>query len=291
MEIEIRNLTKKYGNLTALDNLTLHIKEGMFGLLGPNGAGKTTLMKIMATVMYPTEGTVLIDGYDVSKNPEEIRRMIGYLPQTFGFYPNVRLDDFLSYIGVLKGMDKQSIPSLVDRVLEMVNLGDCKSRKIKTLSGGMKQRLGIAQAFLGDPEILIVDEPTAGLDPEERVRFRKVLTEMSIGKRVILSTHIVGDIEASCSELGVLDKGIIQYHGTVEGLVDFARDMIWELEIPLEDYQGIKDKYDVLNIKRNKDSVQIQIMYQEQALGSKPVVPNVELGYFCLLKNKVLSKK
>lgn len=291
MEIEIRGLTKKYGNLTALDNLTLHIKEGMFGLLGPNGAGKTTLMKIMATVMYPTEGTVLIDGYDVSKNPEEIRRMIGYLPQNFGFYPNVRLDDFLSYIGVLKGMDKQSIPSLVDRVLDMVNLGDCKSYKIKTLSGGMKQRLGIAQAFLGDPEILIVDEPTAGLDPEERVRFRKVLTEMSIGKRVILSTHIVGDIEASCSELGVLDKGIIQYRGTLEGLVDFARDMIWELEIPLEDYQGIKDKYDVLNVKRNKDSVQIQIIYQEQPLGSKPVVPNVELGYFCLLKNKVLSKK
>ena len=291
MEIEIRGLTKKYGNLTALDNLTLHIKEGMFGLLGPNGAGKTTLMKIMATVMYPTEGTVLIDGYDVSKNPEEIRRMIGYLPQNFGFYPNVRLDDFLSYIGVLKGMDKQSIPSLVDRVLDMVNLGDCKSHKIKTLSGGMKQRLGIAQAFLGDPEILIVDEPTAGLDPEERVRFRKVLTEMSIGKRVILSTHIVGDIEASCSELGVLDKGIIQYRGTLEGLVDFARDMIWELEIPLENYQGIKDKYDVLNVKRNKDSVQIQIIYQEQPLGSKPVVPNVELGYFCLLKNKVLSKK
>lgn len=290
MKIEIRNLTKRYGDLIALDHLTLHVPSGMYGLLGPNGAGKTTLMKIMATVMYPTEGTILVNGYDVTKNPEEVRKRIGYLPQTFGFYPNVRVGSFLEYVGVLKGMNKKDIAGEVSTVLEMVNLGAHKNARIRTLSGGMKQRLGIAQAFLGDPEILIVDEPTSGLDPEERVRFRKVLAEMSIGRTVILSTHIIGDIEASCSELCVLRKGAILYRGAMSGLTEYARKMIWDMEVPLEAYSEMKNKYNVLDVKRNEDTMHLRVMHPEKPEGGESVEPNVELGYFCILQGKENSQ-
>lgn len=285
MKIEIRSLSKRYGSLKALQDVNLTIGEGMFGLLGPNGAGKTTLMKIMATVMHPSEGTIRFDGYDVTKHPEEIRKRIGYLPQSFSFYPGVRVGDFLHYVAVLKGMVKEEIQGAITDVLEMVNLADCYNHKIKALSGGMKQRLGIAQAFLGDPEVLIVDEPTAGLDPEERVRFRKILTEMSVGKTIILSTHIAGDIEASCNQVSVLDKGTIRYHGDLESLVTYAQGMVWEFEVTASAYQEIKDSFNVLDLKRQGDSLQVKVLHAQQPSGSQLVAPSVELGYFCLLQN------
>ncbi len=287
MEISINNLTKRYKGFVALDGLNLEIPRGMFGLLGPNGAGKTTLMKIMATVMYPTSGTILIDGYEVSKNPEMVRKKIGYLPQSFGFYPNVTVGTFLEYVGVLKGMDVGAIATDISKVLEQVNLEDRRRSKIKTLSGGMKQRLGIAQAFLGDPEVLIVDEPTAGLDPTERVRFRSLLTEMSIGRTVILSTHILADVEESCNEVCVLDKGSILYKGKISGLKEYAKGQIWDLKIPIGSYEKIKNEYNVLDVRRKQDDMYLRVLSSERPIGGVPAEPDVELGYFCILNEGV----
>ncbi len=243
-------------------------------------------MKIMATVMQPTAGTILINGCDVTENPQEIRKMIGYLPQSFGFYPNVQVSDCLEYIGALKGLDKRKLADEIEKVLQTVNLIEHSKKKIKALSGGMKQRLGIAQALLGDPKVLIVDEPTAGLDPEERVRFRRILTEMSVGKTVILSTHIVGDIEASCSRLAVLNEGHILYEGSLNDLKEYARDRVWELEVSIDEYREIKEKYKILEVKQIEGGMQVQVMHKGPLPKGKALTPNIELGYFCLLQKE-----
>jgi ABC-type multidrug transport system ATPase subunit len=286
MKIEIRNLSKTYGELLALDKLNITIEGGMYGLLGPNGAGKTTLMKIMATVLKPTSGTVFYDGYDVTKNPMEIRQIIGYLPQEYGLYGDVTVIDFLYFVGALKGILRTEIKKQADQILEIVNLGDKRFSKIKTLSGGMKQRLGIAQAFLGNPEVIIVDEPTAGLDPEERIRFRNILAELSLGKTVILSTHIISDIEDTCNILSVLNKGKILYQGNLEGLSEYSRGNVWEIEMQPECYNEIREKYQILNVKRNDTGLSVRFISSKEIEGSKPVEPSLELGYYCLL-NKV----
>ena len=283
MKLEIRNLTKSYKNTLALDQLNLSLHEGMNGFLGPNGAGKTTLMKIMATVLQPTQGTVFYDGYDVTKHLGDIRRLIGYLPQTYGLYDNVSVEDFLQYVGVLKCLPRDKIKSEVQRVVEICNLTDKRLSKIKTLSGGMRQRVGIAQAFLGDPQVIIADEPTAGLDPEERTRFRNILTELSVGKIVILSTHIVSDVENSCNKLCVLGAGQLLYCGDLAGLTACSRGRVWELEVASELYKDVENKYKVLNIRRNKESLTISILNSNEVCGAAEVQPSLELGYHCLL--------
>ncbi len=217
-EIKIENLSKRFGEKLALNDVSIHLENGMFGLLGRNGAGKTTFMRILATLLNKSSGEVYICDVPVSK-ADEVRKLIGYLPQDFSMYPNMSVYEVMDYLGVLSELPKNVRDERIPKLLQMVNLADCKKIKVKALSGGMKRRLGIAQAILHDPKILIVDEPTAGLDPEERVRFRNLLCDIAEDRIVILSTHIVEDIEKTCENIAILDKGIIIYCGTLKALI------------------------------------------------------------------------
>ncbi len=281
MRIEVKNLTKKYGRVVALDNVSLQIEHGMYGLLGPNGAGKTTLMRIMATTLQPTEGTVLYDDYDVTKHQHEIRKIIGYLPQDFRAFEGVRVRDFLEYVAILKQLSPKSIRGAIADVLDITNLSDRAKTKIHELSGGMKQRLGIAQAFLGDPKVIIVDEPTAGLDPEERTRFRNILAEISMGKTVVLSTHIVSDIEDSCYRLSVLDHGKTLYSGGLQGLIDVSVNRVWEKTLPQDEYEQFKARYPIVTMKVSEAGVTVRFIAEEEVPDAIAIDPSLEYGYMC----------
>lgn len=217
-EISINNLSKSYGKKQALKNVTLHIETGMFGLLGRNGAGKTTLMRILATILSKGNGDVSICGFDINKS-KEIRKLIGYLPQDFSMYPNMTVYDAMDYLGLLSEVGGKERREKIPALLKKVNLHDCHKVKVKALSGGMKRRLGIAQTLLHDPKIIIVDEPTAGLDPEERVRFRELLCEIADKRIVILSTHIVEDIEKTCEKIAVLKNGEVIFNGLLSAFI------------------------------------------------------------------------
>ena len=241
MNITIRHLDKYYGRKQALSDVTMTIPKGMFGLLGRNGAGKTTLMKILATLSKKQSGTVEICGIPV-ENAAEIRRITGYLPQEFNMYPGMSVYEAMDYLGVLSGLSKQERRKRIPVLLERVNLQDDRKKKVKALSGGMKRRLGIAQAVIHDPKVLIVDEPTAGLDPEERVRFRNLLSEIAEERIVILSTHITGDIEASCEEIAVLEEGKLLFRGTVEELLRSVRGKVFRAEISRHELDDLKER-------------------------------------------------
>ena len=217
-EIVIEGLSKNFNEVRALKNVSLHIEKGMFGLIGRNGAGKTTLMRIIATLLNKSEGNVTVCGVSTAK-PKEIRKLVGYLPQDFSVYPNMRVDEAMDYLGVLSGLSKSVRKERIDKLLREVNLTGSRKLKVKALSGGMKRRLGIAQALLHDPQVLIVDEPTAGLDPEERVRFRNLLCEVADDRIVLLSTHIVEDIEKTCEKIAILNRGELIYNGTLKDFV------------------------------------------------------------------------
>ena len=214
----IEHLSKNFGSVQALSDVSLNIDTGMFGLLGKNGAGKTTLMRILVTLLNKSEGEIRVCDYDI-KDAKKIRKITGYLPQDFSFYPNMKVDEALEYLGILSGMEKELLRQRVVELLKQVNLISVRKRKVRALSGGMKRRLGIAQAIIHDPKVLIVDEPTAGLDPEERVRFRNLLSEIAQDRIVILSTHIVEDIEKTCKKLAVLDNGKIVFDGELATFV------------------------------------------------------------------------
>ncbi len=231
MQIEIKNLTKTYpGGFKALDNINLTITNGMFGLLGPNGAGKSTLMRILVTLMKPSQGQVLVDGKDISKHRKEIRKMVGYLPQDFRFFAKLKSWEFLDYAARLAGMNsRKERLERVDEMLESVGLFEFRNRMANKLSGGMKRRLGIAQALIAHPSIIIVDEPTTGLDPEERIRFRNLLSDLGRSETIIiLSTHIVGDISSTCNQMALLNEGSLIYQGTPDHLVEQARGLCLE---------------------------------------------------------------
>ena len=213
MEITIQGISKKYrGNKFGLKDFNLELKNGITGLIGPNGAGKSTLMRILATISKPTEGKITLDGIDIVKFPDTIRKVLGYLPQDFGVYPNLTAMEFLEYIAAIKGFTGKSIKQRIESLLEELNLTVVRNRPIGTYSGGMKQRIGIAQVLLGDPKLLILDEPTVGLDPEERVRFRNLLTELSGERIVILSSHIVSDIETMAGDITIVFQGRVLEH-------------------------------------------------------------------------------
>ena len=218
MQLSIENVSKRYGGGNwALRNFTLQLRPGVLGLLGPNGAGKTTLMSILATITRATEGRVIWNGADLATNPDALRSTLGYLPQDFGVYPNLNAVEFLEYLAAVKGLDAAASRRRIDELLNLVNLTDVRKRPLGGYSGGMKQRVGIAQALLNDPQLLIVDEPTAGLDPEERVRFRNLLSELSGERIVILSTHIVSDVEATATDIALISQGTLVAHASPEG--------------------------------------------------------------------------
>jgi ABC-type multidrug transport system ATPase subunit len=285
MDVHVARLTKNYGRVRALDNITLHVNGGMFGLLGPNGAGKTTLMRIVTTLLRPTSGTVIIGGVNVTKDPGWVRQNLGYIPQDFGFYRNLSAYEVLDYIATMKNVPTKHRRNQVETALEEVNLTAQARRKVKGFSGGMKQRLGIAQALLGDPELLIVDEPTAGLDPEERIRFRNLLARLSRHRTVILSTHIVADIEASCSGVAVLNHGQVVYTGTPQDLARRARGRVWELEIATDLWPEIETRYPVLSSRVQDGSMRVRLLAQEPPAGEGlPLEPSLEDGYVAVMK-------
>jgi ABC-type multidrug transport system ATPase subunit len=248
MSIQIRSLYKTYaGGVHALQNVNLDIATGMFGLLGPNGAGKSTLMKILATLETPSSGEVFVNGADIRTQRQQIRSSLGYLPQFFGVYPQLTGAEFLSYIAKLNGVPRRNLREAVHENLAHVGLLEARDRKAKTYSGGMMRRLGIAQALIGDPRLLIVDEPTTGLDPEERIRFRNLLTEISRNKVIILSTHIVGDISSTCEDIAVLAKGKVAFRGHPAALITQAAGKVWQVLCDETEFSNIASRMQVIS--------------------------------------------
>lgn len=283
-EIQIQNLTKSYGRKVALNNVSLTISQGMFGLLGPNGAGKTTLMKVLTTLTPQTSGNVTICGIPVTEQ-NQIRQMIGYLPQDFSMYGNMSAYEALDYLAVLSGMHKKERQKKVPELLEKVNLNTQSKTKVKAMSGGMKRRLGIAQAIIHNPKVIIVDEPTAGLDPEERVRFRNLLSEIAKDRIVILSTHIVGDIEAVCEKIAVLKQGEIVFNGTVSELLQQVENKVYMIEAASAELPILKEKYLVTGILTSGSTAQVKIVSDTTPLtGAKLCKPDVEDAYLYLMR-------
>lgn len=291
MTLKIEHLGKRYKDgARGLKDFTLDIGSGIMGLLGPNGAGKSTLMRILATVTRPTEGKVSWKGYDIVHSPESIRRILGYLPQDFGVYPNLNAIEFLSYLAAARGVGGKSGRRRIDQLLDLVNLGDARKRHLGTLSGGMKQRVGIAQALLNDPELLIVDEPTAGLDPEERIRFRNLLSELSINRTVILSSHIVSDLEAAAASIAIIKEGSLLVHAAPEELLRSASGKVWEAVISDSDLVALKRPHVVGSTNRNVEGMRAKVLSDTAPTASaRQVPPTLEDAYLWTLNRTRLE--
>ena len=285
-EIKIEHLNQFYGKKQALKDVNLTIQKGMFGLLGRNGAGKTTLMKVLATLLPKSDGKVTICGVPL-EDSAKIRQMTGYLPQDFSMYPNMTVYEAMDYLGVLSGMSRAQRQKRIPGLLEKVNLSDNQKTKVKALSGGMKRRLGIAQAILHNPKILIVDEPTAGLDPEERVRFRNLLCEIAEKRIVILSTHIVGDVEATCEQIAVLNEGEFLYQGTVSNLIGMAYGKVYTAEISRQELPKLKEKYIVTSMLTLRNNVMVRFIADKRPFASaKSCEAGVEDAYMYLMNGE-----
>jgi len=284
--IDITNLTKTYaGNVQALRGVDLAIGTGMFGLVGPNGAGKTSLMRILAGLLRPTSGSVRVFDHDVTTahGKQAVKATLGYLPQELGLYPDLTANEFLDYIAILKGIaDGSARRRQIAELLELVRLSDVANRRLKTYSGGMKRRVGIAQALLGDPKLLIVDEPTAGLDPEERVRLRNLLADTASHCAVILSTHIVEDIGHSCNDLAVINQGRVLFRGSPRELIAQARDRVWTITTAGErPDSGLT----VISTLQQMDGVQYRVLgTPPPQVQATPIEPSLEDGYIWLMK-------
>ncbi len=285
MEIQIQALKKNYGRKVALDNITLTIENGMFGLLGRNGAGKTTLMQILSTLREPTSGTVTFDKTP-QRDTRKVRPLIGYLPQEFSLYPDMSVLEIMRYLAALSNLpaevQRQRIPDLLQRV----NLWEDRGKKVRKLSGGMKRRLGIAQALLHDPQVLIADEPTVGLDPQERLRFYALLNEFSSNRIVIVSSHIVSDIETVCEKVAVLDAGKLLFNGAVEDLAQTAAGKVYELTVPKSRQASIQNQYCVLSSQGHLADVKIRVLHDSVPTVGNPVTceATVEDGYMEMLR-------
>jgi len=283
MEIIVDNLNKKFKDKNVLNDLNLNINEGMFGLLGRNGAGKTTFMRILTTLLEKDSGNIKINGIQI-EDKNSIRKIIGYLPQNFSFYPNMTVYETMDYLGVLSKISKKDRRKRITMLLDEVHLFDERQTSVKALSGGMKRRLGIAQALINKPKVLIVDEPTAGLDPEERIRFRNLLAEVSNNKIVILSTHIVGDIEATCDNIGILDKGKLIYKGNSETLRDYAKDKVYEGILTQDVYNKIKKECKIISVVSRGSGVQVRLLSKGKPFdNANKVIPTIEDGYMFML--------
>lgn len=280
-------MSKSYdGKKDALNSLDLVIPNGMFGILGRNGSGKSTLMNIIATILQPSKGTVTINGIEI-KNSQKIRQMIGYLPQDFDFYPNMKVSEVLYYLGFLSKINQTDFDKYVDLILRKVNLIDYKNKKVKSLSGGMKKRLGIAQAILHDPKVIIVDEPTAGLDPEERVRIRNLLSDLAENKIVIISTHIVSDIESTCNRIAILDKGSLVYKGDIPSLIQQSDDHIYEINLSPSELESFRENdLFITKTQEIENKLKVRFISETKVANAKKVKADFEDAYMYFLKKQ-----
>lgn len=260
MELKISNLTKTYGETAAVKHVSYTLNEGVYGLLGVNGAGKTTLMRMLCTLQKPADGSITWNGKDIFEMGAEYRKLIGYLPQDFGYYPDFTVYDYLMYIASIKGLRPMVAKKRTKLLLKQVGLEQAENRKMKKLSGGMKRRAGIAQAMLNDPLILILDEPTAGLDPNERIRFRNLISELSEERLVLLSTHIVSDIEYIANEILLMKGGEIRMAGTAEKLISSMEEQVWSVTVPREDVNSYMKAYKVANVRNVQNGVELRIL-------------------------------
>lgn len=280
MELTLERLSKRYQEKWAVRDFSLRVEPGVYGLLGPNGSGKSTLMRMLVDVLRPTGGRVLLDGRDISLMGNDYRDKLGYLPQNFGVYKNFTAHRFLLYLAALKGIERKKAESKIDELLEFVNLADMKNKKIKTFSGGMKQRLGIAQALLNDPHILVLDEPTAGLDPNERIRFRNLISEISSDRIILLSTHIVSDIEFVAREIVVMKKGALLQAASYEMLAQEMAGKVWRAHIQEADLAALKQHHSIGNIFRLSDGLDVRLVSDVSPLpGAVQVKPGLEDYY------------
>lgn len=281
MQLIVEKVSMTYrANVQALRSFTLTLGPGVLGLLGPNGAGKSTLMRILATITKPTAGRVLWNGVDIASDPDTLREVLGYLPQDFGVYPNLNAVEFLDYMAAVKGIDAASAKKRIGELLELVNLTHAAKRPLGGYSGGMRQRVGIAQALLNDPKLLIVDEPTAGLDPEERVRFRNLLSELSGERIVILSTHIVSDVEAVATEIALIAHGQIVTHGAPEALLADVSGKVWEVVVTSAELAALKEGHLVSNTAHRTDGVHARVVAEVSPMAkARPLEPTLEDAY------------
>ena len=285
MQLTVDNLSKNYrGGVQALRNVQLALKPGVLGLLGPNGAGKSTLMRILATITQASSGRVLWNDADIARNPDALRGVLGYLPQDFGVYPNLSAIEFLDYLAAVKSIPAVAARKRIFELLALVNLADAAKRPLGGYSGGMRQRVGIAQALLNDPQLLIVDEPTAGLDPEERVRFRNLLSELSGERIVILSTHIVSDVEAVATSIAILAHGQLLAHGAPEALLSQVTGKIWEVVVPSAELPALREKHLVSSTAHRSDGVHARVVASAApSSAARPLEPSLEDAYLAVL--------
>jgi ABC-type multidrug transport system ATPase subunit len=291
LKLLIENVSKRYkgSDFYALRDLTLDIGPGVLGLLGPNGAGKSTLMRIIATITKPTHGIIRWNGADIAQQPDEIRAVLGYLPQDFGVYPNLNADEFLRYMAAIKGVDPGAAKERIEDLLAFVNLIEARKRPLGEYSGGMKQRIGIAQALLNDPKILIVDEPTVGLDTEGRVRFRHLLAELASNRIVILSTHIVSDVEATANDIAIIDRGHLLVLSSPEELLQSVEGKVWDWVISSAELTDAKQRYLISSILRRKDGLHTRVVAETSPAdeASPSSSPTLEEAYlYCISSHR-----
>ena len=284
MELKMIKLTKQFGDFTAVDHMNLTMTNGVYGLLGVNGAGKTTLMRMICTLLQPSSGKILCNGKDIFKMGADYRKLLGYLPQDFGFYPEFTVKDYLLYIAALKGIRPAVARKRVKDLISKVGLSKAANKKMKKLSGGMKRRAGIAQAVLNDPKILILDEPTAGLDPNERIRFRNLISELSEDRLVLLSTHIVSDVEYIANEIWLMNDGQLLQQGTADELIRSMDENVWKCYADKSDVPALMKQYKISNIKSEPHGVELRIISKEKpfpdAVMEEANLEDVFLYYF-----------
>ncbi|WP_068619776.1 ABC transporter ATP-binding protein [Paenibacillus tuaregi] len=291
MKLELNKLTKRFSAKTAVEDMNITINSGVYGLLGANGAGKTTLMRMICGVLAPSSGSITLNGADIAEMGEQYRDLLGYLPQNFGYYPDFTAEEFLLYVAALKGIPPRNAKLKANDLLQTVALSDVARKKIRTFSGGMKQRLGIAQSMLNDPRIVVLDEPTAGLDPKERVRFRNLISDLAKDKIIILSTHIVSDVEYIADQILVMKKGRLLMTGTVEELTSSMENCVWNCLVPAREADSWNDKYCISNLKHEGNHLELRIVSKERPLpDAVPVAPTLEDLYLYYFQDESPAK-
>ncbi len=284
MELQFKDVTKDYGDIHAVNHVTYHMKKGIYGLLGVNGAGKTTLMRMLCTAITPTDGVILWDGKDIFSLGASYRSILGYLPQNYGFYPDLSVYDYMMYIASIKGLRSMTAKKRTIKLLDQVGLSEKRKNKMRTLSGGMLRRVGIAQAMLNDPRILVLDEPTAGLDPNERIRFRNLISELSEDRLVLLSTHIVSDVEYIANEIILMKEGRFFYTGTSEEIISNMNMSVWHCTIPKGELNRYLKKYLVGNVRTVAGGIELRVLSKEppstNAIQTEATLEDAFLLYF-----------